>query len=673
MENAISAFFDSHYGQVCFFYGLAFFALGLALWLEVRPESHRQFARASNYLAAFGLMHSIHEFQEMFVFFIPSLISPTYDVLAVVLLAASYLPLVAFGVELLPYTERESGFTARVMVFSLVAFTMLNLTIILIDRPDFSTWEAAASALARYSLAIPGSALATVGLLRQRRLLIEEMPRLGRPLALAAVAFFGYGIIGHLFPVKSIIFPSMFLNSETFHAWFGVPVQVFRGTMALVIAVTMIRTLRLFVEENNRRLLQAQATERELRIAARELTLMVEASHLLGGTDDLDALMRDALDQVVRVIDLVQRGLIYVPGRDTGLTYHFAHSGYANEDAARRALARLLTEMTDSRRAYWIGPDGENLSGEAGGLTPDGVLRGEALIHRIVLPLETRQRVLGTLLIETHAAGPYLSTGEAPTITALARQLAVAIDNADLVLRLRQREARRTELLQRATNAQEAERKRIARELHDDTGQALTAIGLGLRGMKKMVLKNPAVAEQQVAQLEAITTHALEELRHLISDLRPSHLDDLGLVSALRWYAEEAGRRSALKVKVQAHGEIARLSPELETTLFRIAQEAVGNVIKHAGAERVTISLTYERDVIRLSIEDDGHGFDTAAVLKPDSRRAWGLLGIQERLSLAAGEFEIHSTPGQGTRLEVRVPVERQEDQPERQPDHVER
>jgi signal transduction histidine kinase len=313
--------------------------------------------------------------------------------------------------------------------------------------------------------------------------------------------------------------------------------------------------------------------------------------------------------------------------------------------------------LDHSVQSLWFDKQGRDVTDQIA-LLPAGISQTSSFpIQRIILPLQTRQRLVGSLLLETSFEGPFLSSLEAPTIIVLARQLAIAIENAQLVLQLREREARRAELLQRATNAQEAERKRVARELHDETGQALTALAVGLRGMSKLVKRDPHVASEQIHQLEVISTTALEELRHLISDLRPSHLDDLGLVAAIRWYTEQVARRSSLKVTFNTNGTACRLLPELETTLFRITQESLTYAMKHAGAEYAHITLDYGPHSVELCIADDGHGFDTSTVLRPGARRAWGLIGIQERAELAGGSVHIESSPGHGTTIIVSIPI----------------
>lgn len=219
------------------------------------------------------------------------------------------------------------------------------------------------------------------------------------------------------------------------------------------------------------------------------------------------------------------------------------------------------------------------------------------------------------------------------------------------------REALRGELLRRVVEAQEAERQRIARELHDETGQALTAIGLGLRGASTTLRQDVEKATQQLRHLEGLVARSLDELQRLIADLRPSHLDDLGLPAALRWYAAEVQSRAPLKVTVEVSGEPRNLSSEVKTALFRIAQEALTNTIKHAKARNAHISLVFGDQEVTLQVSDDGCGFDTNHPTRK-GRHPWGLEGMRERASLLGGQCHIISNPGSGTLIEVTIPYQ---------------
>jgi signal transduction histidine kinase len=220
------------------------------------------------------------------------------------------------------------------------------------------------------------------------------------------------------------------------------------------------------------------------------------------------------------------------------------------------------------------------------------------------------------------------------------------------------REAMRGELLKRVVAAQEAERKRIGRELHDETGQALTAIGLGLRGVRSNLQKDVERAEQNLHQLENLANHSLTELQRLISDLRPSHLDDLGLASALRWYAGEVETRVSLEVHIDIEGDVQVLPTEVNTGLFRVAQEALTNIVKHANALNAYVRLNFNPKCITLEVQDDGGGFDLGVTAMDSARPAWGLAGMRERANLLDGRFYVESEIGEGTLVGIMVPTD---------------
>jgi two-component system sensor histidine kinase UhpB len=240
----------------------------------------------------------------------------------------------------------------------------------------------------------------------------------------------------------------------------------------------------------------------------------------------------------------------------------------------------------------------------------------------------------------------------------LGQELAIAIENARLHQQVQERDVLRGELLRRSVQAQEDERKRIARDLHDGIGQTFTALALGLAGVEEMLSRDPATARGQVVNLKELSTRAIAEMRQMVADLRPPQLDDLGLVPALHWLADEWRDRLHLDVRVQVTGHRRRLSPETETVLFRIAQEGLMNVAKHARAQRATLSLRFDADPIELCIEDNGIGMTPEQIHQVRNRsQGWGLAGIQERAALVGGTWDIDSASGQGTRLTVRIPL----------------
>jgi signal transduction histidine kinase len=297
-----------------------------------------------------------------------------------------------------------------------------------------------------------------------------------------------------------------------------------------------------------------------------------------------------------------------------------------------------------------------------------GIGEQEATSRVIGVPLHLHDVTWGSLVLGLVPDAPRFSAHDLSLLGTVAVQLSMAVENATLYEEVQEREALRSELYQRIISAQEGERQRIARELHDGTGQVLTGLGLGLKAAAESVGRSPELAAQQLLALKDLNASALQELRDLIADLRPSILDDLGLVPALHAQVKAFRERTGIDAVFDSRGPRRRLSPEEEIVIFRIAQEALTNVAKHAGAAHVMVRLTFHDDATHLVVTDDGRGFDPAEALQAaGTRRAWGLLGMQERVTLIGGACEITSKPGKGTTVRVVVPHhdEGERDEPE--------
>jgi signal transduction histidine kinase len=230
-----------------------------------------------------------------------------------------------------------------------------------------------------------------------------------------------------------------------------------------------------------------------------------------------------------------------------------------------------------------------------------------------------------------------------------------------LYAELRARDEARGRLLRKVITAQEEERKRIARELHDETCQMISALGMSL----DTVLSAPAPQDvrTRVEDARALANRTLSGVHQLILDLRPSVLDDLGLVPAIRWLAARHLEPLGVAVRCELEDLDRRIPVEMETALFRVVQEALTNVARHARAESVLIQLSVSAATLEIEIEDDGEGFEPQAVATAEpSGRGLGLMGIRERVELLGGSVRIDSSPRQGTRVLVRVPL------PEKQP-----
>jgi PAS domain S-box-containing protein len=219
----------------------------------------------------------------------------------------------------------------------------------------------------------------------------------------------------------------------------------------------------------------------------------------------------------------------------------------------------------------------------------------------------------------------------------------------------RRAEAARTELLRRLVTAQEDERRRVSRELHDGLGQELTALILGLKALEETVPRD-APSRGRLREVEAIVGRIGREAHDLAVELRPTALDDLGLGSALAAYVARWSERTGVLAAFQSPGlDGDRLPPEVETTVYRFVQEALNNVAKHAGARRASVIVERHRGEITALVEDDGRGFDPERAGPGSARRGLGLLGMRERVALVGGALLIESEDGGGTTVRARI------------------
>jgi signal transduction histidine kinase len=231
-------------------------------------------------------------------------------------------------------------------------------------------------------------------------------------------------------------------------------------------------------------------------------------------------------------------------------------------------------------------------------------------------------------------------------------------ENTALSERLREQSARRGELLNRLITAQEDERQRVARELHDDLGQGLSGLALQVQLTQRLIDAEPERAMQQLQDVRGLITETTDSMYDLIMALRPSALDDLGLAAALRAHVERCSNGSGVEFHIDAQQLLGRLPPDLEITLYRIFQESISNVVRHAQASQATITLARKDGIFEGQIRDDGIGFDLQSIpFNGDQARGLGLMGMHERVHQWGGSLQIHSRPGAGTRIVVHIPV----------------
>jgi two-component system, NarL family, sensor histidine kinase DevS len=287
------------------------------------------------------------------------------------------------------------------------------------------------------------------------------------------------------------------------------------------------------------------------------------------------------------------------------------------------------------------------------------------------VPIIRGGRRYGNLyLADKRDGGPFDRDDEQAIVT-LAAFAAGAIQTAELIAAEReqaetaaalaaatQRQQLQDELRAATIAAQEAERARVARDLHDQVGQSLTSVLLALRLVARAVdqgLTGPGQIRQRIAETREMVAQALREVQAVASDLRPAVLDDFGLAAALERLAAGLSARHGIQIDLVSEGldDGRRLQPEHEISTYRVVQEALTNAVRHAGAGRITVTATCADGVLRVAVDDDGAGFDPAAV----AHRSLGLAGMRERLTLVGGALSVESRPGQGTRVVAEVPV----------------
>jgi signal transduction histidine kinase len=308
--------------------------------------------------------------------------------------------------------------------------------------------------------------------------------------------------------------------------------------------------------------------------------------------------------------------------------------GLLDHNLSGRSKSRRVLERQQSVRVDSIIDDPEVDQDEARRM---GVRSG------LYVPLIVRGRAIGIVAVHDKVgADARFSDADLRLAEIFAARAAVAVDLSERVAR---------DTVRRVIDAQELERRRLARELHDETGQALTSILLGLRGIR--AAQSASEAEKVEADLREIVVQALQDVRALAVELRPAALDDFGLVPALERLGETFAERSGIGATVEPHLGAERLPAETETALYRLVQEALTNVVKHAQASQVSIVLTRRDGGVNILIEDDGNGFDVGDV----GNGSLGLVGMRERIALIGGTLSVESAPGEGTTISAFAPV----------------
>jgi len=411
------------------------------------------------------------------------------------------------------------------------------------------------------------------------------------------------------------------------------------------------------VVELMRDVTETRRLEQQIREAHQHLLALNAIASTLSTSLDLGTVLNSALDKVLELMKGDTGGILLLDEESQTLSYR-VYRGLSEEFV--KGIAGLRLGEGIAGKAAQLGEPiyVDNIS-EDPRLTRSVVIK-EGLRAFASVPLQSKNKVLGVMNITSHSIRRF-TPEDIQLLNSIGNQIAIAIENARLYNEVQRKEQLRGELLNLVISTQEEERKRIARGLHDETSQALTSLAVNLEAIIAILPSDADEAKAKLRGIQSLAAKTLDEIHKVIYELRPTLLDDLGLVAAVKWHAENYLEAAGIKVHLETAGPERRLPAQIETALFRIIQEATTNIARHADAESTSISLEFNETCIAVHIEDDGKGFDLNEVMRSrDGERGLGLLSMEERAELLGGHLSIKSRPGLGTQITVKIPIEQE-------------
>lgn len=388
-----------------------------------------------------------------------------------------------------------------------------------------------------------------------------------------------------------------------------------------------------------------------------DLLALSRVSAAVSGLWNLDAVLEVALDNVLSIMNGNVGGILLLEEESRTLCYR-VYRGLSSETAegVRLKLGEgIAGRVAQSGKAVLL----EDISADPRAAYPSLMLK-EGLKAFVSVPIRSKEAVLGVINVASHR--PYRFTkDDMHLLHSIGDQVGVAVEQAKLHERLQRGRERYRQLARQVLLAQEEARKRLARELHDETSQALSGLALNLQALVNMSEMSGTYDEEFNAKLKrahSLATEISVEVGRIIRELRPTLLDTLGLVPAVRQYAETTLAPLGMKVSLDSRGGATSLPPEVEVGLFRFAQGAIGNIARHSGASNVGIVLERRANDLHVRISDDGAGFDVMKITDiEESGRGRGLFSMKERIALLGGSCSVSSQPGEGTTVRARVPI----------------
>jgi len=387
------------------------------------------------------------------------------------------------------------------------------------------------------------------------------------------------------------------------------------------------------------------------------LVALSRVSAAISGLHELDAILRIGLDNVLNIMNGTVGGIMLLDESNQTVCYRVYH-GLSNRYAGEMCLRLgegIAGKVAQSGRAVLL----EDISSEPDAARID-LISSEGLKAFLSVPLRSKDNVLGVMNVASHT--PHRFTKEdVHLLHSIGDQLGTAIEQARLHDRLRKARERLRKLARQNLVAEEEERRRIARELHDETSQSLSGIALQLEALLERCSRSGNQDPDLIAgmkKVQALTVQVHKEVSRVISNLHPAVLDTLGLAAAVRQYAHSRLQPLNINVAMEVRGTEIRFPADVEAALFRVAQGAIGNVAEHSKAKNASIVLAYQLDEFSLTINDDGQGFDVSEITDvEESGRGRGLFSMRERIGFLGGTSGVESQIGAGTTLWVKVPL----------------
>ncbi len=387
-----------------------------------------------------------------------------------------------------------------------------------------------------------------------------------------------------------------------------------------------------------------------------ELLALDRISNAVSGSRDLNAILNIALDSVIETMGGIFAGILLIDEQTQTPSYR-TYRNLCDDDTEKSYLELgkgMAVRVAKSGKTELI--DGISTDSDSAAQGPANTDNRKVFVS---VPLKTGDIILGVLNV-VYSYPHRFTKDDMSLLQSIGDRAIPAIERNELHKQLQKIRERYQSLTQSIVVAQEDERKRVARELHDETSQTLSGLTCSLQVLVEMAESCGGLSEdfkKHVKKAQSIAVQVGNEVIRLMYELRPTLLDTLGLVPAIRQYAEDMLRPVGINVSVQYKGTSQPILPEVEVGLFRIAQSSIGNIIKHANAGNVVITLEDQPDQVLLYIRDDGKGFDVSRLEKVSTTsQGTGVFGMKERVEMLGGDYSVKSQLGQGTLVTVKIP-----------------